>query len=252
MRTANLRTELVRFDKFLTKDITVAVYDAFNLASPFSTLIDTHVLAIRVILTPNPTNDESLSYSISALQLVPNTEMAKVSQEKIQSIRGPRIHLPDATPMPGTITSNLVGIVAYFPEDEKIGARVFSFAVPDLATLDWKRSDGTRMVPSPLGLLKEGRDWQEMLVERSRISAVKIKEGLKGNYPKMTEREWKRWCDNVSDEFGVSRRGGVNLHFGGVGVGAGALNFGWDFVESEGIPQLSVKRFSNLAKYSLL
>lgn len=72
--------------------------------------------------------------------------------------------------------------------------------------IDSKRAEQSR--PSPFGLLKPGKDWRETLMERSRISAVKMRDDPKELHPKMTLRKWRRWCDNVSGKWEV--KGGMS------------------------------------------
>lgn len=44
---------------------------------------------------------------------------------------------------------------------------------------------------------REGTDWKDVLMRRSKVSAVKIKDGVEG-LPSMTLREYDRWLESVS------------------------------------------------------
>lgn len=206
-----MRDDLDAFHEFLRPDFFAAGYDAFDLHSSSSTLIDTHCLLVRVASAPNPTNDPSLSYSILSVTLESDNDVITIlprwlpdRADREKDLKTLRLPHGNASRHPAALpTRNAV--VVYFNKQHKLGGFYIAQSLDVSKVPEIIMSKGAeRSRPSTYGLLKPGRDWKEMLMERSRISAVEIRNDPNGLYPKMTFREWKRWCDNVSGKWGVA------------------------------------------------
>lgn len=198
--------KLHTFARILSRDVVAAAHGAFSQLTN-SSLVDTH--AIITHLTTTSSADPSLTFRVDRSHVIPRqyleaaldeVELPKVHRDKVMSNINAAISQP--TGHEGTAEEKMAtrGLIIYiteftiFPASFTTISSVDEQKMPSIFT--GKDKDYHRR--NYLGMNADSDNWERELREISRISAVRIKEGVE---PGMTEREWARWCRSVSHPY---------------------------------------------------
>lgn len=178
----------------------ILLYDLFNPSR--SPSLDTHVILFTV--RRNSSQDASLCFDIEKVQFL------SVNQLQI-------VILPNTSPSQRLLRSEVKSLLTMHTlmAETRVDGRpkkfVCGFLERENHHIWWAGltvAGGVTSIPpwarSPqLGMPKEGdtEPWEDRLIRRSKLSATKIKRGVE---PKMTARDWARFCEAVSVIFSFS------------------------------------------------
>lgn len=180
------------------------LYTLYKLLTPHP-LLNTHILKITVRRLPSIT-DLSVAFEIVDTLLLALDD----------------ISFPDGPPSPSEIATGsspketllkVIKNAQEHPKSRQHQAHVFMFdqttknayALPmtlmDVRTIPAFETSSPLKRKAMFGILGETENWEEMLKQRSKVSAVVKKEGIVSGVPKMTLREYERWKDGVRLSF---------------------------------------------------
>lgn len=197
--------------QYLTPDLKVAAYTAFDSMSSDS-LVASHFLFLRI--RPSGSKDPSLSHNILSISLRPLEEFEnlvsnlpglpeKHAAQLVEGLPAYAKAMAARSDAPPDHPSHQIKILnsrlfirteqdSYVTPTTEPGTRLQVLEFFDLKALEEPHG---RWKLLPKFGYREGTDWKDVLMSRSKVSAVKIKDGVEG-LPSMTLREYDRWLES--------------------------------------------------------